>query len=243
MASTYTYQNVYDQAVLFSRNVTIPSAQQILLADMVNNEIWVYPFPWRWTLSNLTAISLVDDTQDYTVGDSDFFVLTKAWLTRTDLTPDEYHMLDIVDFLPTQLSVKQQFRIHRSIAYQKVAGNDRLRLEYAAEIPSGVTVQIDGEYKQTPTKITALSQVIPFDDRYLQVAVNGLVYYIYRLDNDPRAGDMRIDKSGDRVYTGAFGTYMNSLWAMASAEDAYARTQFPSESFGAFDSVAPGLFF
>jgi len=209
---------------------------------MVNNEIWKR-FPWRWISSSLTAISLVDGTQDYTVADADFDKLTKAWLTRTDTTPDQYQMLDIVDFLPPQLNVEKTFRGHRAVAYVRTSAGMRLRLEYSVQLASGVTVQIDGEYKANPTKITALSSTIPFDDRHFDVLINGMVYYIFRWDNDDRAGEMRIDRSGNRTYTGAFGTYINSLDRMAASEDPYDSTTFPEDTLGDFDAVSPGLFF
>jgi len=242
MSSVYTYQNAIDDARLFSRNVTVPSATQIRLADIVNNEIWRFA-PWRWAKGNLTAISLVDSTQDYTVSDSDFSTLLKCKLRRTDTDPDEWQELDIVDYLSEELNVEVTFRGHRSVAYIKTGGNDRLRLEYSVNLPSGVAVQIEGEYKVEPTSITALSAGLPFEDHYYQTAVNGLIYYIYRFDNDIRAGEMLVDKrSGERRYSGAWGAFIDSLWWMAEQEDAYPQTRFPSDSLGTAGQELPLLF-
>jgi len=231
-----------DTALAFVRNVTVQSADQIRIADIVNNEIWSQ-FPWRWAIGNLTAISTTDDTQDYTITNSDFSTLTKAWLRRTDTSPDEYHMLDIVDFLSPNLTQKRSFRDQRAIAYVKSASSNVLRLEYNVQHGTGVTVNIEGEFKVNPTIVAALSQTITFDDKYLQVLVNGLIYHLYRFDNDPRQGDTQITKNGGIVYTGALGAYKASLEQMAIEEDTYPRTQFPGDSFGEFVADTPWLFF
>jgi len=241
MASTYTFQNAYDIATVASSSTAITTAAQIGIADMVNKEIWKF-LPWSFTSSNLTSISLSASVQDYTISNTDVYKLTKLWLTRTDTAPDQYKMLNLWQYLPPNLQVQQTFNGHRGIAYIKEGTNDRLRLEYSVNLPTDVTVQIDGEYQYNPTNVTALSSSIAYDDRHIDVVVNGLIYYIYRFTNDVRAGEMRIDRSGNRAYTGAFGTYMNSLQAMADTEDWADQPQFPDANFGDFRGTNPGLF-
>ena len=67
-------------------------------------------------------------------------------------------------------------------------------------------------------------------------------YYIYEWVQDPRAGELRIDRLGNRTYTGAFGTYQNSLQAMANAEDIYDQPLFADDNWGDFSGTNPGLF-
>jgi hypothetical protein len=243
MATTYTGQNAYDDALTYSRNITIPSATQIRLVDSVNSEIWTY-FPWPWTLQTLTAISLAANTQDYALSGSDtnFRSLTKAWITRTDTAPDKYYgPLSIVDYLLPELDVKGVVN-QRQIAYQRVAGNLRFRLEYSVVLGSGVAAQIDGEYWGNPTKITSLSSTFNFPDEFFTVLVKGLIYYISRWAGDSRAGGMQMDRSGNRTFTGAWASYQDALLSMAASYDMVTQFQSPSEPLGAYRGGSPALY-
>jgi hypothetical protein len=243
MATTYTAQNAYDDAVAYSMNISIGSAAQIRLVDMIHSEIWT-AFPWDWTTANLTAISLADGTQDYAISGSDgnFRKLTKVLLRRTDTSPDEYWgPLAIRKWLPPELQVKLTLR-HRAIAYVRTGGNLRLRLEYNVGLGTGVAVQIEGEYQKNPTKITSLSTTFNFPDEFYNVIVNGLIYYIYRWSGDRRAGEMRIDRAGQRLYTGAMATYKDALYHMTDSYDVDDQIQVPEEPLGAGGIMAPGLF-
>jgi hypothetical protein len=243
MPTVYTAQNAYDDAVAFSMNIAIPSASQIRMVDLLHSEIWI-AYPWEWTLSTLTAIPLSDGVQDYALSGSDstFRRLTKAWLTRTDTTPDQYFgPLAIRTWLPPELSVELTTR-HQAIAYQRVATNLRLRLDYSVNLPSGVVVRIDGEFAANPTRITSLSTTFSWPDEFYPVLVNGLVYHIYRWSGDRRAGDVRVDRRGNRVYSGALAAYKDALQTMAASYDTADDIMIPEAPIGARDSLAPGLF-
>lgn len=244
MATTYTAEEAYTDAVAFSQNITIPSASQLRLVDWVNGEIWT-AFPWEWTLASLTAISLVDGQQDYSISgsDTDFRVLTKAWLTRTDTTPDQYFgPLSIRSWLAPELDLELTTR-HEAIAYVRTSSGLRLRLDRSVNLPTSVTVQIDGEYQKNPTKLSDLStDTFAFPDEFYSVIVNGLIYYIYRWSGDRRAGDMRIDRNGNRQYTGALAAYRDALSMMVSSYDIADQVMVPSVALGAKTTWSPGLF-
>lgn len=205
------------------------AAVQVKGADMINSIMW-NAYPWRWAQKALTAIPLVDGTQDYAFAPTDYMRMVSARLTRTDTTPDVYDELTVVRHLAPDLT-KMGFRAGLSSICRWPA-TSVLRLNCAAAVPSGTTMRIDGEYQYQPSKIAAIAVAFPFPDQYFNVFCDGLLWQFYLLAKDSRAGTVQFTKNG-AVYTGQMGAFYDSLMTMRSAEDWGAGdTMFPSEPLG-----------
>ncbi len=212
----------YTQAICVGMPV---SAIQVVAADQVNSIMW-NAYPWRWAMKSLTAIPLVDGTQDYTFAPADYMRIIFARIAQTNTDPDEYDELNVVKFIAPDL-VKNAFRQGlQQIAY--LPQSQKLRLSRAAAVPTGNTYEIQGEYQFIPTKITSTGATLPFPDQYNSVFCDGLLWKFYQLAKDDRAGTLQVTKSGAVAYTGQMGIFNEGILAMRDAED-----------WGAGDNVFP----
>ena len=226
----------------FVKNIPI-SAIKTTVADLALSKTW-RAYPWRWTRAALTAIPLVDGTQDYSIdaGDTTFWNLLSARITRTDTTPDKYNEFSgIVEKLPPELDSKIGFGSFRLISHDKTL--NKLRLEAAADEPSGVTLQIDGEYQKSPTKLTATTGTLDAPDYYFDSYTDWVLYYLYKFTDDSRAGTIVVNGRGQRQYTGQLAVAQDSLSEAMKAEDR-ANGQaliFPDEPLGTSLGTGVGI--
>lgn len=200
----------------------------------MNSQIW-YKRPWRWTITQISpALTLVDGTQDYSAP-TNIYRLLRARITRTDETPNRSYPLDITDQLEPEL-VPQSYLAMRRIAMDYPTG--QLRLESAVSVPTGMLLQIDGDYQPHPTKIVTgtMATNFWFPDQYFPVMVEGVKWKIYQLSDDPRAGNVVINpKNGNKQATGQLAIYLDALDGMCMVEDESSAAQliYPSEPMGA----------
>jgi hypothetical protein len=244
MASTYTPQRAVNLVQNFVHGIPL-STVQADVCDEINSLIWTF-YPWPWTISTLTPVSLVDGQQDYVLTNTDILRILKVRLTRTDCTPNEARELALLDNLSPELTRKA------GIETMKAAGffnsTNTLRLDQAASISTGQTVQINGEYQTLPTRITdqTMTTAFSFPDWMYYVFVDGLKWKIYQLSDDPRAGTMRFSKNGTmtRVADGQLGLFMESLLNSARAIDLSRGDDFewPETPLGTGTATFPGLF-
>jgi hypothetical protein len=203
---------------------------------MVSSIIWTY-YPWGWSLANLTAIPLSQGVQDYTPDPADKILRpVEMAIFRTDTTPIQSRELDLLDNLSVELSV--QGGVDSIQAVQWKSGFGIFRLDKAANIGTGVTLELRGEIQVPPTKITDQNMQIPFPfpDYYYPAFIEGLRWKVYDINDDPRAGTAVYDKPARRVrYTGQAGVFFDMLAYMASIEDLSSgdESQFPSTPMGA----------
>lgn len=182
----------------------------------------------------MTAIALVDGTQDYSLdaGNTNVRKLLRLRIVRTDTTPDEYRDLIVRDWLSPDLTPRSYTAI-QSAAWEPVG--TKIRLETAVSVPSGVTLTINGEYWKNPTKIgdAQLSTAFSFDDEFFPIFVDGLMWRLYKFVGDDRAGNIQTDRNGRQTYTGQLGVFMDGLYRMAQAED-YGQqgSEFPDSPIG-----------
>jgi len=245
MAGTYTPTD----AITFARQMShkIPSdVIQAFACDTVNSLIW-NRFPWNWTLASLTAISCVDGQQDYALQSADataFYRFKWLRLAQTNLTPVEYRELNQKNHIGVEVTLKGGISSIRAFSYEGAIS--KIRLEMAASVPSGTTLQIQGEYQTKPTKITsnAMSTALTIPDTYFNVFIEGVRWKLYELADDARAGVMKIDDEGHRAYTGQLGSFMNVLFEMQQAEDMSngEDSAFPEYSFGVGKDQTPRIF-
>ncbi len=225
----------YCQAI----GVGIPiSAIEVVVADQINSIMWD-AYPWRWAMKSMTAIPLVDGTQDYAFAPADYMRLIAARIAQTNTDPDEYDELSVVKFISPDL-MKNAFRQGlQQIAY--LPQSQKLRLSRAAAVPTGNTYEIQGEYQFMPTKITAMSATLPFPDQYFSVFCDGFLWKVYQLSKDDRAGTLQVTKNGSAAYTGQMGIFYNGILGMLDAEDYGAGDNiFPDSPLG-FASRASGF--
>lgn len=232
--ANYTPSDVLAMVTPFVKSVPT-TAMQYIAFDDIHATIWK-AYPWYWTLKSLTAVPLVDGTQDYTNGNaSDFMRLVTARITRTDITPNRYQELTITHFLPPELNVKTAYGNFKLICIEPQSR--KLRIESAAQVASGVTLQIDGTYQFQPTKIVsaAFSTALLSPDYHVKPYIDGLLYWSYLFTNDARAGSVSIDRAGQRHYSGQLGLFYDSIYSIASEEDGFqgSEFEFPTDSIGA----------
>lgn len=223
MAFTYAAQDAITVARSMSHK--IPSVDiQAYACDIVFSTIWT-KFPWNWTLATLTAITLSDGVQDYALATADAaaFYRFPDWgslkMVQTNLIPVEYRELRQKNHLGVELTMKGGIDSIRIFSYE--GSISKIRLERSVSVPSGATLQLQGEYQTRPAKITAntLSTTLVLPDHYFNVFLSGVRWQLYQLADDPRAGIMKIDEEGRQSYTGQYSVFMNDLFAMQQAED------------------------
>ena len=230
--ANYTPNDIYTAVADYVKAVPTASMQYVAF-DQCHSAIW-RAYPWSWTLKTLTAIALVDGTQDYTVADSDYMRLVNARITKTDITPHRFQELSVTKFLPPELNVKKSWGNFKLISWNQAT--QKMRLEGAAQVDAGSTYQIDGEYQYTPTKQTSStwSTSLLFPDWYVSTFVEGYLYYLYKFTDDSRAGGVVTDGQGNHNYSGQLAKFYNELNSMAMSEDSNAGQQFvfPSDPIG-----------
>lgn len=244
MASTYSPQDALNLVQAFGHGVPI-DAVRANACDMINSMIWTF-YPWGWSIANLTPITLSDAVQDYTATDTNILRPLKMRLCRTDITPNEWRELKLLGNLAPELSRKGGIDVVTACGY--FSSSNFFRLDIAAQVGSGQTIQLQGEYQKVPTKITEnnLTTAFAFPDTYYNCFVEGLKWKIYQLSDDARAGGISVSKNGGmtKVYTGQFGIFFEQLQQMARTEDLSAGDEFmyPENPFGVARSYWPGIF-
>ncbi len=227
--STYSVQDAIQFVRAFVKNIPV-SDVQLIAADQINSEIWM-SYPWRWSIAELTAIPLVDATQDYApvAPITDYFRLVRARIVRTDTTPNQaLEPLTIVNKLEPKFQVVSPHAVSL-ISYE--GHLSKFRLERPVQIGATDTWELRGEYQTQPTKLGTTSALFPFPDQYLEVMTTGLAWKFYDLVGDQRAGIAQSNGRGGVAYTGMLGAFRDQIYMMACAEGyAAGDTVAPSES-------------
>ena len=126
--------------------------------------------------------------------------------------------------------------------------SDFFRFDTTPQVSNGQIIQLHCEYQQLPTKITNsnLSTPFPFPDQYFNVLEAGLLWRVYMLIDDPRAGAAMLSKNGAYIeqWSGQMGIWMSMLREMARTEDLSSGDEFmfPEQPLGVGRSYWPGLY-
>lgn len=194
-------------------------------------------------MKNLTSIPWVDQQQDYSVIDTDFYRLYRVRFTRTDTTPNTIREKNVIDFLSPNKEQTGTIDSILGVSYNYEV--KKLRLDKSASVPTGVAVQIDGDYQFQRAKITTTATAFVFPDDYFEVATEGLKWKYYDLMGSDQAGSMQIDKSTRKAtFTGQLGKFYQALTEMAESEG-FGKgdsSRFPDDVLGAARTTNPGLF-
>lgn len=170
----------------------------------------------------------------------------KMRLARLDSNPPEYRELALLGNLSPELSRTAGIDTMSAVGW--FASQDFFRLMNSPQVSNGQIIQLLGEYQTRPTKVTALNMTtpFPFPDDYFNVMDAGLLWKVYQLLDDPRAGAAQASKNGTMLqqYTGQLGHFMNLLLEMARTEDLSAGDEFmyPEQPLGVGRSYWPGLY-
>lgn len=223
------WQDVVDVANPLLKNLGGFTDMATNVCDMVSSNMYT-DYPWKDTITTIArnTLPLINYKQDLS-SPINLYRLTKATLLRTDVFPNWTRELDIVNDCAVNLTPRSPDAI-RCCSQQQATGT--IRLESAAAIASGVLVQLVGEYQLNPIKIISLGQELWFKDQYFSVAVEGILYWGYKLSDDVRAGNVQISR-GVSVATGQMAIYGAALQKMKKDEDFPAENSlFPAESMG-----------
>lgn len=215
-AGSYSPSDAITQCKVFTGNLPT-TVTQYIACDAVQSIIWTL-FPWNWTVNTLTNISLVDGRQDYSHTQTDFYRFVNLELNKTSNTPNVVRALSQKQHLSQELVTTGGIDTIRFFSWEP--NISKIRLDYPASVPSGTTIVIQGDYQYLPTKITSLNFSTPLNlpDVYFPVFVAGVLWQLYKLNNDSRAGTAQVVR-GEKVYTGALGEFHDLLLQMKAAED------------------------
>lgn len=229
--ATYTYQDAVDHCTRLTKGIPV-STMSVVAVDQVAAKFWK-AYPWPWSRHALVSIPLSDGVQDYALDATD---LSKVWrllngrITRTTSTPDEYRDVRIMRHQEPYLYQKISWPNFQLASFEPEI--DKIRLEAAVYNPSGQALQFDGEYQCFSPKVTSLASTIHFPDHNLDVFVEGLLWMLYRLADDKRAGTAIKTPVGVQ-YTGQLGIFYDALVMTKEAEEHGAGdTIYPEISIG-----------
>lgn len=170
----------------------------------------------------------------------------KMRIARLDSNPPEYRELAALGNLSPELSRTAGIDTMKAIGW--FSSQNFFRFDVSPQVSIGNIIQLLGEYQILPAKITTanLSTPFPFPDEYYNVLEAGLLWRVYQLLDDPRAGGAQMSKNGQIVeqYSGQMGTFMGMLKEMSRTEDLSAGDEFmyPENPLGGSRSYFPGLY-
>jgi hypothetical protein len=231
MAYTYAWNDLISVGSTYGKGIPLAKVNA-QICDFVSQDMY-QEYPWKQTITNTAngTIPLIDSQQDYPCSAPNIMRPLKASICRTDVLPNENRDLSIV----RDLSVDMYPRSYNAISQVSLQqANGLFRLNSAVNMPQGIQVELRVDYQIDPIKVTSLSQIIWFDDRFAVVALEGLLYWVYKLADDSRAGSATTD-AYTRItgYTGQLGTFKVALGRMKSSEDfGFTDSVFPSEALG-----------
>jgi hypothetical protein len=178
-------------------------------------------------------------------GDPGILRPLKMRIARLDTNPPEYRELAALGNLAPELSRTGGIDTMKAVGW--FSSQNFFRFDLAPQVSQGQIIQLLGEYQFMPTKITSgtLATPFPFPDEYFNVLDAGLLWRVYQLTDDPRAGAAQMSENGNsiRQYTNQFGVFMNMMKEMARTEDLGSGDEFryPADSLGVGRSYWPGL--
>src|SRR6266704_1888905 len=125
MAYSYSWQDLVNVGSAYGKGIPL-SKVNAQICDFVSQDMY-QEYPWKQTITNTAngTIPLIDSNQDYTCFAPNIRRPLKAWLCRTDTTPNETSDLDIVKDLSVDLYPRSYVAI-RAVSLQQSIGLFRL---------------------------------------------------------------------------------------------------------------------
>lgn len=237
---TYTFTDVMNTVKDLTHQIPT-TVSQVYVSDKIQSIIWLY-YPWRWTLNVVAPITAINGQQDYASVPSDFHKLTAGRILRTDISPNQIQPIKVAGHIEGEVQRQGSINTVQSVSYEPTINSFRLDIPLQVASPTVYLISLD--YQQKPTKVTTLATTLAPPDQYFRAQVDGTLWGIYRLADDPRAGTVQINRAGDKEYTEALGTFMDSLETMRRDEDSGQAldTRYPEAPMGWTRMGNPGIF-
>lgn len=236
----YTFTDVMN--VVKDMTHQIPTTvSQVYVCDTISSIIHMR-WPWRWTQFTISPITAINGQQDYANAPADFYQLLAGRINRTDVSPAQVQPIKIAGHLEPELQRQGSINTIQCASYEPTINS--FRLDIPLEVSGTTVYTISLDYQNKPTKITTLGQTICPPDQYFNVFVEGVLWGIYRLADDPRTGAVTINRAGDKQYSGQLSVFMDALESMKRNEDSgeALNTRFPEEPLGWVRTGNPGIF-
>lgn len=212
MASTYAPSRAFDYVGEFIKRMNLNDVGHLIL-DHALKHLWMAA-PWRWTIGTLTPVTLLTNTEDYTItrpSPDNMLYLLRAQLVTSG--KDGARELEIEPFLPANSITGQPSTV-------ALTTSTNLRVFPEPGTVAG-TQQIILQYKKTCPTITKATMhtagVQVFDDEWFPVYTQGVLYHAYLFADDARAGSATVQPNGTS-YSGQLGVYRSFLNEMALRE-------------------------
>ncbi len=211
---TLTPYDAFDYAKPFLGNMDLERLLPRLLDD-VSKMFWVYA-PWRWSLALMPQVTLLSNTQDYTVSvPADFLYLHDV--LQLDGTTTR-HIKPSAIFPVTGTTRAGQ------IGSVALLGST-LRVDPTpGSLPTSPLQKLYGVYKiQAPTinKTTMLDAgALLIPDEWFWVYVEGVLWKSMLWAQDPRAGGVDV-KGGQVIYSGQRATFEAAMLTCMQQEKLY----------------------
>lgn len=184
------------------------------------NRFFHLAHPWSWTLGALSAVNLVNGTQDYTIATppTDFL---RPHQVKNYTGAESCTDLEIVGYLPASVTVLGNPT--KVSVFDPGSGAYKYRLW---AVPTGMLAGVEhhlvGEYKRTTTTITsgnkATASILSFPDDYYYVYEALVLYYALLYANDVRAGVTQIASNGSRQSSGQLGFCLAAIQDLKTTE-------------------------
>lgn len=159
---------------------------------------------------------------------------SQAYVQGQDVTVDSpaffFYPLDVVKTLDNNLYPNTAMR---QGAITQIGNAGQWRLSSATYVPVDQPFALFGQYQPFSVKIDDLGKQLWVPDNYNHLAESGILYYLYKANNDPRAGAASY-QDGRMAYSGQYGVWMGEIETAAGEErDGSVDTFSPEGSLGA----------
>jgi hypothetical protein len=215
MASTLRPIDAFESVNAFVKFPNLEAIRPSILDDAAKF-FWMNA-PWRWTLGNITALTLTANTSDYTITDpADFLYIQPGSVYLSEGGSDVGRYIEVTSHIhstvkliggqPSQIShpATDTYRVYPKPGTSVTAGTQIIAM-YKKQCPA-ITES---------TQYTAGTQV--FDDEWFWVYRSIVLYFAYLYTDDQRAGGAQSD--GKSVtYNGQRGIVEANLAIMKMRE-------------------------
>jgi len=214
MSATYIIQDALDFVKSMVKNMPIQTVWGAIAQD-ASNYIWTAA-PWRWTIGELSPITLTAASQEFSVVSppSDFLRLEQCFASDSTTLRE---IKPVSSLPPSATLIRQPNYVAISAITAATPATIRFDSIYPALGMNAVHKFWAWYKKIAPVLVSDLDTpgALIMDDDYFQIFRDWLLYYAYRYSDDQRAGgaQVTIAANGDRqiAYTGQLAVARASL--------------------------------
>jgi hypothetical protein len=215
---TYTFGDAI--TTLMKNNSAKDEANFAALAcNIAMDEMWKQ-YDFRETLADLPPFCLTPNEQLYgapqLILPTDFLGLRRAYLVNTNNNPATKYPLKVIK----DVDYTHIRDLPREIGYSPEA----CALMVHPNVPENIGSPnwlVTGVYKKTTPRVTSETYPntkIPFKDIYFMNILEVIKWAIYKLSNNPLAGNVEADRYGSMRATGQYAVALDALFKMSQSE-------------------------